>query len=62
MKTIALFGAAGKVGTRISSRMKDDPGYRMLYVEAGEAGQARLRERGVMPADQIRGRSARPTS
>lgn len=52
MKTIALFGAAGKVGTRISSRMKDDPGYRMLYVEAGEAGQARLRERGLVPADQ----------
>ena len=52
MKTIALFGAAGKVGTRISSRMKDDPGYRMLYVEAGEAGQARLRERGLVPAGQ----------
>ncbi len=52
MKTIALFGAAGKIGTRISNRMKDDPGYRMLYVEAGEGGQARLRERGVMPAVQ----------
>jgi hypothetical protein len=52
MKTIALFGAAGKVGTRISSRMQDDPGYRMLYVEAGEAGQARLRERGLVATDQ----------
>jgi D-apionate oxidoisomerase len=52
MKTIALFGAAGKVGTRISGRMKDDPAYRMLYVEAGESGQARLRERGLAPADQ----------
>jgi D-apionate oxidoisomerase len=52
MKTIALFGAAGKVGTRISSRMKDDPVYRMLYVEAGEAGQVRLRERGLAPSDQ----------
>ncbi len=52
MKTIALFGAAGKVGTRISSRMKNDPSSHMLYVEAGEAGQARLRERGLVPADQ----------
>ncbi len=52
MKTIALFGAAGKVGTRITSRMKNDPSYHMLYVEAGEAGQARLRERGLVPVDQ----------
>jgi hypothetical protein len=52
MKTIALFGAAGKVGTRISSRMKNDPSCHMLYVEAGEAGQARLHERGLVPADQ----------
>ncbi len=41
--TIALFGAAGKIGTRISKRMQDDPAYRILPVEAGEAGQARLR-------------------
>jgi hypothetical protein len=52
MKSIALFGAAGKVGTRISNRMQRDPDYRMLYVEAGEAGQARLRERGIMPTSQ----------
>lgn len=52
MKTIALFGAAGKIGTRISNRMQDDPQYRMLYVEAGETGQARLRERGLAPTDQ----------
>jgi hypothetical protein len=52
MKTIALFGAAGKIGTRISNRMQNDPGYRMLHVEAGEAGRARLAERGVTAADQ----------
>lgn len=52
MKTIALLGAAGKVGTRISNRMQDDPNYRMLHVEAGEAGQARLRERGLTPVAQ----------
>jgi len=52
MRTVALFGAAGKVGTRISSRMKEDPSYQMLYVEVGEAGQARLRERGLALTDQ----------
>lgn len=50
MTTIALFGAAGKMGTRIANRLKDDPDYRMLYVEAGEAGLARLRERGSVPS------------
>jgi len=52
MTTIALFGAAGKVGTRIADALKDDPEYRMFYVEAGEAGLARLRERGLTPTSQ----------
>jgi len=45
--TIALFGAAGKMGTRISIQLRDDPEYSLLCVEAGEVGQARLRERGL---------------
>ncbi|MGQ9630582.1 MAG: phosphogluconate dehydrogenase C-terminal domain-containing protein [bacterium] len=49
MTAIALFGAAGKMGTRIANNLKDDPEYRMMYVEAGEAGRARLRERGLTP-------------
>lgn len=49
MTTIALFGAAGKMGTRIANRLRDDPDCRLLYVEAGEAGQARLRQRGLTP-------------
>jgi hypothetical protein len=52
MTTIALFGAAGKIGTRISDSLRDDPEYQMLYVEAGEAGLARLRERGLEPSDK----------
>lgn len=47
--TIALFGAAGNMGTRISNTLKDDPEYRVLHVEAGESGQAKLREQGVTP-------------
>ena len=46
MTTIALFGAAGKMGTRISNRLKDAAQYQALYVEAGEVGLVRLRERG----------------
>ena len=52
MATIALFGAAGKIGTRIANRLKDATEYRTLYVEAGEAGETRLRARGFTPAPQ----------
>jgi len=49
MTTIALFGAAGKMGTRISNRLKEDPLFQTFYVESGEAAEARLRERGLNP-------------
>ena len=48
MTTIALFGAAGSMGTRAYNAFNDDPEYRLLCVES-EAGEALLRERGVMP-------------
>jgi hypothetical protein len=51
MTTIALFGAAGKMGSRISRRLKDSADYQTFYVEEGEFGQGRLRERGDQPAD-----------
>jgi hypothetical protein len=50
MDTIALFGAAGKIGTRISEKLRDDPAFRTLYVEAGAAGLGRLRQRGLTPS------------
>ena len=52
MTMIALFGAAGKMGMRIADKLGDDPEYRMLYVEAGEAGLARLREEGLTPTSK----------
>jgi hypothetical protein len=52
MTTIALFGAAGKIGTRITDALRGDAEYRMLYVEAGEAGLARLREQGLTPTSE----------
>jgi len=50
MITIALFGAGGKMGTRIGNNIKDDPEYDVLYVEANEASMAKLRERGLKPS------------
>lgn len=49
MITLAIFGAGGNMGTRACNALKDAENYRVLYVERGEAGQARLRERGLTP-------------
>ena len=49
--TLALFGAAGKMGGRISKRLRSAADFETLYVESGEAGVARLRERGDTPVD-----------
>ena len=46
-KKVALYGAAGKMGTRIADKLREDPQFQMLYVEAGEAGRARLLARGL---------------
>jgi D-apionate oxidoisomerase len=52
MTTIALFGAAGKMGSRISRRLHENSEYETLFVEAGEAGMERLRQRGDAPTPQ----------
>lgn len=49
MTTIALFGAAGKIGARIAKLLNADPNYNTLFVEAGETGEARLRANGLTP-------------
>lgn len=46
MKTIALFGAAGSMGTRASNALRDDPAYRVLHIESGP-GVEKLRGRGL---------------
>jgi hypothetical protein len=50
MTTLALLGAAGKIGTRIANRLRDSDQYQVLFVEAGPEGEARLRARGAEPA------------
>ena len=43
MTTIAILGAAGNMGTRACNALKDDPEYSVFFVEAGEAGEQKLR-------------------
>ncbi len=54
MSTVAIFGAAGKIGTRISNRLSEVPDLTALYVESGEVGLARLTQAGrpCTPAEE----------
>ncbi|MBN1444306.1 MAG: semialdehyde dehydrogenase [Planctomycetes bacterium] len=47
---IALLGAGGKMGTRISEKLRDAEGFELLPVESGAAGLDQLRRRGLTPA------------
>ncbi len=49
-QTIALFGAGGKIGTRIANRLRDVDDYAILYVESGQAGRERLLAQGLTPS------------
>jgi hypothetical protein len=51
MMTVALMGAGGKMGCRITDRLRDSE-YRMLYIEIGEVGIANLAARGLAPTPQ----------
>ena len=48
MITVALFGAGGKMGCRLTDNLASSP-YQMRYVETGEAGIANLAARGLVP-------------
>jgi hypothetical protein len=54
MTTVALIGAGGKMGCRITDNMKKQADFRVLHVEVGEAGRENLARRGMTPvaADQ----------
>lgn len=49
---IALMGAGGKMGCRITYNIKDLPEYRVSYVEVSPAGVANLASRGLVPTAQ----------
>jgi D-apionate oxidoisomerase len=47
MKHIALVGAGGKMGCRLTDNFLHTPGYRLSYLEVSEQGIANLAQRGV---------------
>ena len=49
MIEIAIFGAAGSMGSRATKALKDDPDYRVFHVEGNRAGEAKLRQGGIEP-------------
>jgi hypothetical protein len=50
MTTIALYGAAGKMGMRITRRLRESTYYNILYVESGQDAIGRLRDIGLEPS------------
>lgn len=46
---LALLGAGGKMGQRITEQIETDPAYDVSYVEPAEEGRETLRERGIEP-------------
>ncbi len=59
--TIALFGAGGKMGCRLTDNLKDS-GYRMRYVEISDDGIENLRARGLSTTPQDEALSPRRMS
>ncbi len=49
MAKVALMGAGGKMGCRITDNLKGNPAYQVVPVETGAAGIARLADRGLAP-------------
>src|SRR5688572_2347381 len=49
MLNIAIWGAAGNMGTRACRRLKENPQYKILHVEPLAVGEEKLRARGDTP-------------
>jgi len=47
MNKIAIVGAGGKMGCRITDNLKDNTSYEVFYLEVSDAGKQRLEQRGV---------------
>lgn len=50
MKKVAILGAGGKMGYRVSANLKDAP-YAVSHIEVSEAGRTRLKELGITCVD-----------
>ena len=52
MATIALMGAGGQMGIRITQKLKDNPDYKTLYVEVSNEGKKKLAGLGLSATAQ----------
>ncbi|RYZ23166.1 MAG: semialdehyde dehydrogenase, partial [Sphingobacteriales bacterium] len=52
MTTIALVGAGGKMGCRLTDNFIKSEGYVLHYLEISSSGIGNLRERNLVPADE----------
>jgi hypothetical protein len=52
MTSIALLGAGGKMGCRITDHIKDSPAYFLRCVETSERGREQVEQRGLRPIPQ----------
>jgi D-apionate oxidoisomerase len=50
MKTVAVLGAGGKMGYRVSANLRGAP-YQVSHIEVSEAGRTRLKELGITCVD-----------
>ena len=50
IQKVSVLGAAGKMGMRITRRLKETTRYQTLYVESGKAGNERLQANGCEPS------------
>ena len=50
MKKVAVLGAGGKMGYRVSANLKGAP-YQVSHIEVSEAGRNRLKELGITCVD-----------
>lgn len=51
-QTVALMGAGGKMGARITRNIRENADYRMLYIEASEAARATMASQGIQATPQ----------
>ena len=55
MVSIAVLGAGGKMGTRVTQSLLGDPEFDVRHIEAGDAGRDRLRASGIEPMELVDG-------
>jgi D-apionate oxidoisomerase len=51
-QTVALMGAGGKMGARITRNIRENEDYQMLYIEASEAARATMASQGIQATPQ----------